>query len=81
LGAQRQRAFRNIDIAQGAAIVIVIVILNVAGHALIAVALGYPHLAQAGPSSPAGPLLAGLILWASASTTLVHTMRRRSLES
>ena len=42
----------------------------VTGGAMIATALLYPFLAPKGPQDPAGPLIAGIILWASASVWL-----------
>jgi hypothetical protein len=113
-GQSQQRTFRNINLAQWAAIVLLLVVLNIfhrtewilpgimlivglhflplaklfsnglnawTGAALIAVAVSYPHIAQAGPSSPNGPLAAGFILWVSALITLVPVMRHRSLEA
>ncbi|ASL47637.1 hypothetical protein bAD24_III09600 [Burkholderia sp. AD24] len=43
----------------------------VIGIALMLVALVYPHLTDAGPASPSGPLCTGLILWAGAMASLL----------
>ena len=44
----------------------------VTGSALILLATTYPFVASGGPSSPAGALVAGLILWASALWAVLH---------
>jgi hypothetical protein len=47
----------------------------ITGLVLVAVALIYPFVAAGGPQSPWGPLVAGLILWASALITFANAVR------
>jgi hypothetical protein len=49
------------------------------GLALIGVAVVYPLVSQ-GPTSPSGPLAAGLVLWVSALITLAGAMGGRSAQ-
>jgi hypothetical protein len=47
--------------------------IHVIGIALMLAAIIYPHLTNAGPANPLGALCAGLILWAGAIASLLHT--------
>jgi hypothetical protein len=51
----------------------------VTGGALCLLALSYPFLFSEGPASPSGPILAGLILWASSLVTLFKASPKGSV--